>query len=254
MDRPATPPEFSTNVRSPASSHGWAWAIVLGTVGFFLVQPYDGPLNAWATQFAASTLKGDLRRELFAWQQYGQGVAIAVVALAIALVDVRNRFRLWDLALAVVLAKVTVQLAKMLIGRPRPREVFNDPHTFLGPWGQYPIFKDGQWRLVHAWDTSSGAGSDLWAMPSSHTMFAFVLSVFLAHVYPPLRPLVFALAVIVGVGRVLFDAHWPSDVIVGAAAGIAVGGVVVGQSWGCRLVIRLSAGRRAKTPPVSDDT
>jgi membrane-associated phospholipid phosphatase len=239
----------STDPRAPLrAGSAWCWAIVLGTVGFFLIHPYDGQLNAWATAFAKNTLRGDLHRELFAWQQYGQGVAIAVIALAIFLVDPRSRVRLWDLGLAVVLAKITVQLAKMFIGRPRPREIFDDPHTFLGPWGEYPIFKDGQWRLVHAWDTANGAGTDLWAMPSSHTMFAFVLSVFLARVYPPLRALVFALAVLVAFSRVLFDAHWPTDVIVGAAAGYALGSLVVDQAWGRRIAARFFPAVRASLP------
>jgi undecaprenyl-diphosphatase len=81
-------------------------------------------------------------------------------------------------------------------------------------------------------------------MPSSHTLFAAALSVFLTALYPSIRVLVFALAVVVGLGRVLFDAHWPTDVIVGGAMGWAIASWVVHNRRGVRLFGRV---RRAES-------
>ena len=210
--------------------------LLLGAVGFVLVHPFDAHLSHLAERLSHA-LSGDLRRELTAWQQYGQGLAIALAALAIWLLEPLRRRRLLDLALAIALAKLIAQAAKMLVGRPRPRPEFEDPTTFLGPWGEYPIIlKDSTIKLVHAWDIRAGAGTDLWSMPSSHTLFAAVLSVFLSAMYPRLRPLLLALVVLVGACRVIFDAHWATDVIVGAAAGYAIAAAVVHQFLGVRLI------------------
>lgn len=212
------------------------WPIVLGAAAFVLIHPFDAAIGEQASRVAAK-LSGDLRRELLAWQQYGQGVALLLAAAAIWLLEPPRRRRLLDLLIAAGLAQLVAQGGKMLIGRPRPRPWFNDPTTFLGPWGEYPIhLKDGTEKLVHAWDTRAGATTDLWSMPSSHTMFAVVLSVFLAAMYPRLKPLLVAMVILVAVCRVLFDAHWATDVVIGAAAGYAASAPAVQRYWGVRLV------------------
>lgn len=218
--------------------------LLLGLLGFWLVLPYDGPLGA-AARAAAADLSGDLRRELFAWQQYGQGFCLAIVAIAIILLDRDRTRRLLDLALAAGLAKLAGSALKALVGRPRPRPEFDDPATFLGPLGKYPVPVPSPgpdqpaWRLTHAWNRSTGGGVDLWAMPSSHTLFAAVLSVFLAALYPRLRPLLIALTLLVAAGRVLFAAHWPTDVIVGGALGVAIAAPITTRYLGVRLIDHL---------------
>lgn len=215
-----------------------AWPICLALAGYFLVQPFDAAINRAMVRWADSS-GGDLRRELHAWQQYGQGLAMIIVALAVMLHERERRVRLWDLALAAIVAKLVAQGAKMLIGRPRPRPQYEDATTILGPFGEYPIvLKDGTTRLVHAWDTSAGAGTDLWSMPSSHTLFAAVLSVFLAQLYPRLTPLLVVLTLVVAAGRVMFDAHWATDVIVGGLLGWGIG------SWVIKGQLGLAVGSR----------
>jgi membrane-associated phospholipid phosphatase len=216
----------------------WVLPLVVGAIGFVAVHPFDGQMDATVVGFG-QRLSGDWRRELEAWQQYGQGVFIAVLVIAVWLTDARpfyRRRRLLDLGLALVIAEIVSTAGKMLIGRPRPRPWFNDPETFLTPWGVYPIKMDGGWKLVHAWDTRAGAGADLWSMPSSHTLFAATVSVFIAALFPRLRWLAVGLTLLVAFGRVMFDAHWPTDVIVGGALGWLIGRCVVGNYAGVRLM------------------
>ena len=94
----------------------------------------------------------------------------------------------------------------------------------------------GQVRLIHAWDIPGGASTDLWSMPSSHTFFAALFSAFLASLYPRLRWLMVALTVLVAIGRVVFAAHWPTDVIVGASLGCLIGAAATRNYWGVRAV------------------
>lgn len=219
----------------PGAMNGWLWPLLAGVFGFLLVQPYDlrlfESLSAWG-----QSLGGDIRREWFAWQQYGQGLAVIVCALLVWLLDRARRRRLLDLGLAVAVAQAASTAGKMLVGRPRPRPELMDPQSFPGPWGLYPIRHDGHWKLVHAWDRAAGANADLWSMPSSHTLFAFMFSAFLATIYPRARGVWWALATLVGVGRVVFGAHWPTDVIVGAAAGYAIGATITRRGLGVRLL------------------
>lgn len=216
----------------------WLLPLILGVAGFAIVHPFDAKIAA-AMSDLGQRAGGDLKRELHAWQQYGQGLFIAVLAIAVWLTDAApffRRRRLLDLALALGIAQLVSTGGKMLIGRPRPRPWFADPDTFLTPWGQYPVQIDGVWKLVHAWDTKAGASADLWSMPSSHTLFAATVSVFIAATWPRLRWLVLGLTILVACGRVMFDAHWPTDVVVGGAAGWLIGRCVVGNYAGVRLL------------------
>jgi membrane-associated phospholipid phosphatase len=202
---------------------------VLAGAGFVLI-PFDGALSEAAGAFRQEVLGGDLRRELEALQQYGQGAITLLVAWAIWLLDRARRRRLLDWAAGALLAAAVAYPAKMLVGRPRPK--FGDPGVFLGPFGAYPI--DAEVGVRHAWEVWAGISSDLWSMPSTHTVFAVVMSVALASLYPALRPLAVVMAALVGVSRVIFGAHYPSDVLIGAAIGLGAAAPAMALRWGSR--------------------
>jgi len=218
----------------------WAVPVVWGLVAAAVLLPFDGVLLGTARSIP---LGGDVRRELEAVQQYGGFGSLVLVALLVYLLDRQRAKRLYDLLLAVLIAGAGVNLMKMLIGRPRPRlagfgdgPALYDHLSFLGPFGEHPF--GAEVGVRHAWEFWAPISSDLHSMPSSHTAFAVVLSVFLWAAYPRLRGFAVVMPVVVGCCRVLFGAHYPSDVVVGAAAGFVLAYPAIHGGWGRGLAER----------------
>lgn len=215
----------------------WALPLLLGIAAFIVLLPFDGLIARAAVRI---NIGGDVRRELEALQQFGQGSSIIIVTAIVWLMDPPRRKRLADWFLALILVGIAVKAAKLLIGRPRPK--FDDPWVFLGPYGQYPVDGVG---IRHAWEIGSGILSDLWSLPSSHTAYAVVMAAFVAILYPRLRILIFTLAAVVGFSRVLFRAHYPTDVVAGALLGWLIAYPIIARGHGARL---LAAIRRRPAP------
>jgi membrane-associated phospholipid phosphatase len=199
--------------------------------------PFDGAAIALARRFGETgdlRLGGDLRRELLFIQQWGAFVCTVLVLSTIYLLDPARRARLWDALAAIALTALVYQPLKILIGRPRPK--YDDPLTFFTSLHPYDL--DGKVR--YSWELWGGISSNLWSMPSSHSAAAMCLSVILMRLYPRLTPLVLPLAFVVAFCRVLFTAHYPSDVIAGLAVGYLTAGLAMDRGWGLRLALRLS--------------
>lgn len=218
--------------RDPSRRY-WAWPALVAGVLFLLIHPFDTLLSDFLRWLP---IEGDGAREIEAWQQYGAGGSLLFTGMVIWLLDPPRRRRLLDLVAAAVLVSVSCSVLKVLAGRARP--AYGDSSLFLGPWGMHPVRSTGPefapdepWRLV-----SSLHASELWAMPSSHTAAAVVLSVFLAVLYPRLRTLTIVMVAIVGLARLKLGAHWPTDVAVGAVLGYAIAAPAVRNFWGVRAL------------------
>ncbi len=211
----------------------WALPMLVVAAALIFVLPRDAAIRAWARSLAFS---GDFKRELEALQQFGQASISVIIGLAIILLDRPRRRRVLDWIAGAILLGIAVTVVKGLIGRPRPS--LQDPTHAAGPFGLYPLHQaptgtaNGRWLLHNGWT----GGYDLASMPSRHAAFATLAAVFLSIAYPRLRPIVAMLAVIVASARVITDAHWASDVLVGAALGIAVALPCVRGYWGVRAL------------------
>lgn len=215
-----------------ASWRAWGVPLACGIVAFAVLVPFDGAIARGVTAIS-KRLGGDVRRELLALQQYGQFSVSIIVAMIVALGDPKNRARLWGWAGSWAIAAMIVFPMKILVGRPRPK--FESPWSFPGPFGAWPLGLDGAGRprgVHHAWELWAPISSDLWSMPSSHTAYAVVMSAFLSRVYPRIGAVLWVLAGLVGVCRVIFDGHYASDVAVGACVGWLAVRLAVGDGRG----------------------
>lgn len=213
----------------------WAVPMVFGVLLAFGIGAFDSAISAG---LGSIRLGGDVRRELLAWQQFGGLVSVVVAGLVVLMLDPQGRRRAADLAVAWLFAGAVTHVLKLLIARPRPQ--YGQADVFLGPLAGYPVSRGGETVL----QTSLEAGYHLASMPSSHTSAAAALAVFFARTYPKLSGLAWTLVGLVAFTRVWTNAHWPSDVIAGAAVGLAAAGVAVDRRWGRRLLDAVFGSRR----------
>lgn len=64
---------------------------------------------------------------------------------------------------------------------------------------------------------------DRFSFPSGHAMNNLAIALYVGHFLPQVLPILLPLAVMVGFSRVYLRVHYPSDVLVGAGLGLAIG-------------------------------
>ncbi len=141
------------------------------------------------------------------WQELGAawGIVLFFLAGALCMRSDRGRTLVYCMT-AVSMAGLVAQILKRIIGRVRPSANY-DAKNFLGPSQLF----------------SQGFKGHCDSMPSGHTAAAFAMAVVLAHRWPRLKALWYGLAIGVGISRLLVNAHFPSDVVLGACLGTLVG-------------------------------
>jgi undecaprenyl-diphosphatase len=128
----------------------------------------------------------------------GEGWFDISILLAVGLIGGRDGQRACLAGLqALAAAAIASPVGKVVIRLERPSYDENGHHFFSRPQAD--------------------------AMPAGHAMSAFATATVLALEYPKLSPVFFLLATWVGVARIQQNAHWLSDVIVGAALGTLFG-------------------------------
>ena len=144
------------------------------------------------------SFKGDVKRETRFIAQYGQLVCTVVAVVLVLQLDVARGKRV-GLAVAAATAVVSglCTVVKRLTGRVRPDR--ENAGRFLGPSWRHANYRE--------------------SFPSSHSANAVALSAVLAAAYPPAAATFWTLALLCAGLRYVLDAHWPSDVVGGVAAG-----------------------------------
>jgi undecaprenyl-diphosphatase len=102
---------------------------------------------------------------------------------------------------SVALTSLVCAVLKRLFGRVRP--LHENAGKFMGP--NFQLF-----------------GSHHQSFPSSHAAGAVALTTALAALYPHAWGVLWFLAISCAVLRYVLDAHWPSDIVAGAATGYVV--------------------------------
>lgn len=130
---------------------------------------------------------------------------------------------------AIAISGLADQVLKHLIGRARPRLLPIDGPFHFAPFSAVDV---------------------LASFPSGHTTSAFAAAVALASMRPDWRGRLLAAAVLIGVSRVLVGAHYPSDVVAGAALGTAVS-LALARSFARRgLAFAIAPGDRVVIKPL----
>ena len=142
--------------------------------------------------------KGDVKRETRFIAQYGQAVCTIVAVVLVLQLDGNRGHRVAvPLAVATFGVSLLCTVIKRLTGRVRPDR--EDAGKFLGPSWKHANYRE--------------------SFPSSHSANAVALSAVLAAAYPPAAVTFWVLALLCAGLRYVLDAHWPSDVVGGIAAG-----------------------------------
>jgi membrane-associated phospholipid phosphatase len=193
----------------------------MGAVLFAAALAVDRPVAHWVQDNKPIKLK-DQHWKLF--KRPGEFKYLVPIVIAVGLLHPLK----WRGAMVLLTASAisgVMYSGKWFFGRMRPAHVI-EPFTF------HPF--------IEGWRGFLGV-EDL-SFPSGHTSLAFAFAMALAFLLPRGRVVFFPIAAGVGVERVLEGAHYPSDVVAGAAAGMLSG----------LLAIRL--GRRFFGVPSSDPT
>jgi membrane-associated phospholipid phosphatase len=176
----------------------------------------DAPAHELASQLPAWLIDDAYEITDFGrsgWILVPLGALIVIIALlASRALDAMSRallaavaVRLGFVFIAVGLPGIVSTLVKRWIGRVRP--------SAAGPFAYEPF----SWRPEYA------------SFPSGHATTAFAALVAFGLVFPRIRPLLWLYALLVAASRVIVSAHYPSDVIAGAAFG-AFGALLV-RDW-----------------------
>lgn len=99
------------------------------------------------------------------------------------------------------LAGLTTDLLKILVGRARPKLFLNGDS-----YGFAPLSTLSDWN----------------GMPSGHTTTVFAVAAALAILYPKWQWVWFSYAILLGASRVMVNAHYASDVVLGVCVALAI--------------------------------
>jgi len=195
------------SANSPPRQVALAAVVVAGVItGALLV---DSRLDA--AQLIDGGLPGDLRRGLGLCEVFGHGVGVALILGGLFLTVARARQSWLRLVACAYLPGLVVNLVKSVVVRARPGacdQVWLDGQS--GWIGAFPGWFE--WCAAN-WDSAYQS------FPSGHTATAFGLAVGLGWLAPRGRWYFLWVASLVATQRVVFAAHWPSDVAAGAAIG-----------------------------------
>ena len=168
---------------------------------------------------------GDLKRLIALTELFAHTFGIILIILAVWSLSPERRRFIPRLIACAAFPSITAQLIKLCVARHRPTTYLD---TDLIP--HWPESTDTTWV---------GAGSDVamnvhyatQSFPSAHAAIVCGMAIGLSYVLPRGRNLFFVVALIASMQRIIFFAHWPSDVAVGAALGFLIAGGLV-QDWG----------------------
>ena len=180
----------------------------------------DVPVALAFKRFSATAASHDYLEFLHFFELFGHGLGVVIVLVALYQLDPGRRWAIPRVLVCALAAGATADLLKVFVVRIRPNDI---PAAFHG--SAWATFHFDRWLPVLT------AGSGEQSFPSAHTATACGLAAALIWLYPNGRRLFPALVVLVGCQRIVAGAHYPSDVLFGAAAGCLVATLLLDVGW-----------------------
>jgi undecaprenyl-diphosphatase len=197
----------------------------------FALDPYAFDLLRTATLVAVWEDYGEIREGLLAAKFLASGLGTAALAAAVAALGPRGVRRAAVLVLVVVAVGACAGLVKVAAGRDRPASDLEAatasflPH-FAGP-------------------AAGSRTARSQSFPSGHTAAAWASATTLAAFAPRAAPIVYTVAALAGVQRVVVCQHFLSDVVGGALLGHVLASWLLRR----RRIARLWRGAFPGPPP-----
>ena len=180
-----------------------------GVVAFAI----DLPLLRWMGP-SAGRIPRDLIELVDLAEVFGHGAGIFLILLGVWWLDASRRKRLAGVVGLLLATGFCVHVLKRIACRVRPYALKDGAATVWDTFAGWSAWHERGWevlfdRNLHSW-------------PSGHAAFAFAFACGLAALYPRGTGYFFLLAALASLQRVLAQAHFPSDVLFGAAVAMAV--------------------------------
>lgn len=164
---------------------------------------------------------GDLRRILALSELIAHGSGVCIILGIVWYLAPGFRLHLPRIACCAFLAGIAANVIKLFHARLRPLLCPPQIEETAMTWrGWFPTMNE---QLGQPYDYA------LQSFPSAHTATAVGFAIGIAWLYPRARYLFYSLAILAGLQRIVFMAHWPSDVCFGAAIGVLVGATLTTQ-------------------------
>lgn len=189
---------------------GFSWARVIPVVlicACAISLSVDIPVaSVFALKKVPKAIDGPLREYLEICESFGHGFGAFLIVMAVRALDPNRRRTVPWLIAGSIGAGIVANLFKLVVRRTRPRDF---------------DFTNGS--VWHTYTSDAGSTITMHSFPSAHTATAVGLAVVLSELYPRGRVYFFILACLAGLQRIVSSAHFPSDVLAGAAVGAIVG-------------------------------
>ena len=196
--------------------HSIAVPIGLLLIAAVLVLPWDAKISEW---FHQDKFPGDLEKILDLAETFAHGIGIGAIIITLVLIDPTHRRATLLTALGTGFSGIMANVIKLNVARFRPKsmETLQTQDWTIGWQTPFP------W--LHGWE--GWIDRSLQSFPSGHTAAAAALATCLSLTYPKACWWFAILATLAGLQRIESGAHFPSDVLAGAAVGIACGSLTM---------------------------
>jgi membrane-associated phospholipid phosphatase len=208
----------------------WTYTRSLLLIGLFicsvLVLPFDIEISR---SLGITNWPGDAVRAMRLTEFFAHGFGVTLILVAVFALDPSRRYALIPVVIAQLLTSLLVHVVKLTVIRWRPADFFDlskpETSSFVSWLGWLDPASNQSWNLTSA--TQS--------YPSGHSAAVVALALSLTWLYPHGRMLFLTMAILGCLQRIMFHAHWPSDVLLGATIGYLVAMLVLNSRFARRL-------------------